>query len=71
MKGMGMMKDAGKMSGDMGKSSGTPGDHSQNDMSKHSSPEMEKCRKANMPAMKEMIGYATDKESGGSKMPGM
>ena len=71
MKGMQMMKDAGKMSGDMGKATvGMPEDHSQNDMSKHSSPEMEKCRAANMPEMKKMVGYATDKGSGGG-MPGM
>ena len=71
MKGMGMGKDMGEMSGDMGKATvGTPGDHSQNDMSKHTSKEMEQCRKANMPILKESIGYATDKGSGGG-MPGM
>lgn len=68
MKGMGMGKDMGA---DMGKPSmGMPKDHSQNDMSKHTSKEMEQCRKANMPELKGSVGYATDKGKGGG-MPGM
>jgi hypothetical protein len=64
----------GNMGADMGKATaGMPGNHSQNDMSKHTSKEMEQCRKANMPILKDSVGYATDKGPGGGmgKMGGM
>lgn len=58
MKGMG--KEGGGMMGGampMDKKPTMPKMHSQNDMSKHSSPEMEKCQKTTAAEMSKMVGY--------------
>lgn len=69
MKGMGKMgggSKGGGMSGGgipmpgampMDKKPMIPGMHSQNDMSKHSSPEMAECQKRTAAEMNTMVGY--------------
>jgi len=66
MRGMGKMDGGAKGGGmPMDKKPMTPKMHSQNDMSKHSSPEMAECQKATAAEMGKMVGYNTDKGSSG------